>query len=254
MDGKLSRLSLPPGRLKLGSIVLLLLVLLSVVTAQQQQQLEQHDQQKEKLLSSPQRHRPSVKQDDQNSVLVTSTTEAGGIETKTETGVAMDPSLIASPGAEDSLVAGEGEKRERATSRTTDTISNIPDAFSTTTTSDQGGEGAGVASPTDETWNRTIRAVEAELLPQNDQPVVEGQSHEQHEEEEEEDADDHVLTAAGGGLDSVGGYYRSHNKMSNGSFVAGSGHQPQERQPLTIQCPSLKENSACPCYRFDDGE
>lgn len=106
----------------------------------------------------------------------------------------------------------------------------------------------------------------AELLPQNDQPARLGDS----------------------GLDtrirrngSVGYYYDNDDKRSNGKF--GGGHQQQQDHfdrlqrddesagmvwsgvninndngkgfnDMDIQCPSLTENSACPCYKFDDGE
>lgn len=149
------------------------------------------------------------------------------------------------------------------------------EAFIATTTTKSGRMmSSGTATATERTT--TSEADDVESYPQNDQPAYFGQR--QHQQEEDVDE----------GLDSGrGGYNYGNDKMSNG--MAGGGSSSTASQQTTqrghgtaaaaadsgnnnsnnnksgdygkglanvdaIQCPSFTENSACPCYKFDDGE
>lgn len=138
----------------------------------------------------------------------------------------------------------------------------------TATTTREGEALREAAAPSGGGGSRRTRADEAELFPQNDQP---------HRNVHRDGADaggrgggwngDDGLAVTATGLDTLpSGYHNGHSKMSNGMSddVVDSQQQKQQQQPLKklrrgaghvdIQCPSLKENSACPCYKFDDGE
>lgn len=221
---------------------------------------------------------------EQGQLLVHSTHTPRGITSD----MIMDPRIFPSP-VDDSLVpvdAGEKKRQEVDTQRSAsevtkedrggggeevitsraETISNIPVAFSTTRASDgpqgtsrgeKAGEGAVETTETETTSKSTTRADETDSLPQNDQPTRFGQKQQQQQHED--------VVVGGDGADSGRGYYHSNNKMSNGMLDGASSHQPQDRHSpaagggkgftdMDIQCPSLKENSACPCYKFLDGE
>lgn len=114
---------------------------------------------------------------------------------------------------------------------------------------------------------------EAELLPQNDQPGAFG--------------NDGLDSERGRSVG--GGFHYNHQNMSNESLGGDGGGQRLRRRQreeedldelpqrdeesvvrggggssnndngkgfndMDIQCPSFTENSACPCYKFDDGE
>lgn len=151
-----------------------------------------------------------------------------------------------------------------------DTPSTVPEAFIATTTTTKSGRmmSSGTATATERTT--TSEPDDVESYPQNDQPAYFGQRQQQ------EDVDEGLDSGRGGG------YNYGNDKMSNG--MAGSSTASQQTKQRghgaaadsgnnnnsnnnksgdygkglanvdTIQCPSFTENSACPCYKFDDGE
>lgn len=264
---KMSRHSLPPGRLKMaqGSLcpgqcfsimVLLIVTVINVSTATATTMPSDRDEQ------------PLI------------------ARTTTPSDLVVNSSIVPSPTAPHSLVPvavpGHTTQKHQGTvtkvlktndgktsgggggvllepTRRADTISNTPVKRRRTTASGDGQSrlSSGTAEAETTSGRTTTKADETELYPQNDQPSRFGQ-------QQEKDTVDDGLGSSGGG----GGYYHGNNKMSNGMLDGANGQQPQDKHligsadafggkgstEMDIQCPSLKENSACPCYKFDDGE
>lgn len=187
-------------------------------------------------------------------------------------------------GTEEEAAEEEEQYRRRGDEgrSVTATISNTLGAFK----SSSNGPAAAAAWGEDEMMERrrTVQSEtdETELLPQNDQPSRLGT----RTDDEAALAGGQGLFRSGGGGGGGGGYYYGNdNNMSNGNGKFGANQQgtssssamlanrnqnnqsgsvagpangnADNRKGFTdidIQCPSLTENSACPCYKFDDGE
>lgn len=219
--------------------------------------------------------------DKEESLLLKASTSTSTTTTSEEES-AKPTIIIPSPGAVALLVPRQEVDAHRNGTRATkndkypakgvrggNVVADTPsEAFIATTTTTKSGRmmSSGTATATERTT--TSEPDDVESYPQNDQPAYFGQR--QHQQQKE-DVDE--------GLDSGrGGYNYGNDKMSNG-MAGGSTASQQTKQRGhgtadsgnnnnnksgdygkglanvdAIQCPSFTENSACPCYKFDDGE